>query len=209
MSDTSEPRRLPPEQRREEILSAAVQLFCEKGYEGTTIKDIARAIGVTEGLLYHYFSGKADLIAECWRRRSWHTRACAIVEQAGDRPFGEVVSDLVRDHLDSLYSNGPAFRMHAAEMLRDGELASFSQQYIHETRKLIASYLRGLQARARIRPDADPEVVADLIIGSSTFQFVVHGRLPRDEWDALVSHAAEEFSRLLVRSLATNSPTAS
>ncbi|MBM3493945.1 MAG: TetR/AcrR family transcriptional regulator, partial [Armatimonadetes bacterium] len=134
MSDTSEPRRLPPEQRREEILSAAVQLFCEKGYEGTTIKDIARAIGVTEGLLYHYFSGKADLIAECWRRRSWHTRACAIVEQAGDRPFGEVVSDLVRDHLDSLYSNGPAFRMHAAEMLRDGELASFSQQYIHETR---------------------------------------------------------------------------
>lgn len=50
-----------PEERKQEIFDAALQLFGEKGYEKTTIADIAKAIGVAQGLCYRYFSSKEVL----------------------------------------------------------------------------------------------------------------------------------------------------
>jgi AcrR family transcriptional regulator len=46
-------RRLSAEQRREQILDAANDLFAERGYEGVTIEDIASSAGVTRGLVHH------------------------------------------------------------------------------------------------------------------------------------------------------------
>lgn len=49
------------EKRREEILYAGLNLFIHKGYSGTTIKDIASAVGMSVGLLFHYFASKEEL----------------------------------------------------------------------------------------------------------------------------------------------------
>lgn len=48
--------------RRDEILLHAAQLFCERGVAGTTVRDIADAVGILSGSLYHYFGSK-DAIA--------------------------------------------------------------------------------------------------------------------------------------------------
>lgn len=50
-----------PEERKQEILDTAMQLFYEKGYEKTSIADIARAIGIAQGLCYRYFPSKEAL----------------------------------------------------------------------------------------------------------------------------------------------------
>ena len=50
-----------PEERRQEILDTAMRLFYEKGYEKTSITDIANAIGVAQGLCYRYFPSKEAL----------------------------------------------------------------------------------------------------------------------------------------------------
>mgnify|MGYP000807864237 CR=1 FL=1 len=44
-----------PEVRKQEILDTALKLFGENGYEKTSITDIAKAIGVAQGLCYRYF----------------------------------------------------------------------------------------------------------------------------------------------------------
>ena len=53
--------RLDPEQRREQILDAANGLFAERGYDEVSIEDVARAAGVTRGLVHHYFGGRKDV----------------------------------------------------------------------------------------------------------------------------------------------------
>src|SRR3954471_10518149 len=53
--------RLDPGQRREQILDAANALFAERAYDEVTIEDIARAAGVTRGLVHHYFGGRKDV----------------------------------------------------------------------------------------------------------------------------------------------------
>lgn len=50
-----------PEERKQEIFDAALKLFGEKGYEKTTIADIAKAMGVAQGLCYRYFPSKEIL----------------------------------------------------------------------------------------------------------------------------------------------------
>lgn len=50
-----------PEERKQEILDTAMRLFYEKGYEKTSIADIAKEIGVAQGLCYRYFPSKEAL----------------------------------------------------------------------------------------------------------------------------------------------------
>lgn len=47
-----------PEERKQEILETAMKLFAQNGFEKTSISDIAREIGVAQGLCYRYFPSK-------------------------------------------------------------------------------------------------------------------------------------------------------
>jgi TetR/AcrR family transcriptional regulator len=54
------------DQRRAAIVETAVHLFNRSGFYATSIEDIARELGLSKTLLYHYFSNKAELLYECY-----------------------------------------------------------------------------------------------------------------------------------------------
>jgi AcrR family transcriptional regulator len=54
----------PTRPRHEELLAAAVRLFRERGYHATSMQDLAEAVGVQRGSLYHYIAAKEDLLWE-------------------------------------------------------------------------------------------------------------------------------------------------
>ena len=51
------------DERREQILTAGLRLFASRGLAATKISDIAKAVGVSQGLVYHYFSSKDQIYA--------------------------------------------------------------------------------------------------------------------------------------------------
>ena len=51
------------EKRRQDIFDTALHLFIHKGYAGTSIRDISRALAISPGLLFHYFATKEDMLA--------------------------------------------------------------------------------------------------------------------------------------------------
>jgi TetR/AcrR family transcriptional regulator, mexJK operon transcriptional repressor len=58
------------EERRQQIIDGALQVFASKGFEGATNKDIAAAAGVgSPGLIYHYFKDKSDLFRQVVEQR--------------------------------------------------------------------------------------------------------------------------------------------
>lgn len=92
-----------PEERSQEILDTAVRLFCDNGYDQTSMADIAGAVGVSQGLCYRYFPSKealfdaaidryADTLA---MRMAAPMRECASLEELLDRLplFTEVEGD--------------------------------------------------------------------------------------------------------------------
>ena len=69
--------------RQPQILDAAARLFCSQGYQGTTIRDIARAVGMLPGSLYCHFATKDDLLAAVYTRGV--DQICQAVQAAVER----------------------------------------------------------------------------------------------------------------------------
>lgn len=55
----------PKQERQKEIIDVALQLFLEKGYEKTSIKDITEKMNIATGLFHYYFSSKEDVLIKC------------------------------------------------------------------------------------------------------------------------------------------------
>jgi TetR/AcrR family transcriptional regulator, cholesterol catabolism regulator len=49
---------------RDLILESAAQVFCQKGYNGASMADIAKAVGLQKATLYHHFGSKQEILAE-------------------------------------------------------------------------------------------------------------------------------------------------
>ena len=86
MSDESLPKRMGRPVRKsdepatnDKILDAAILLFSERGYERTSLKQIAQAVGLTESAIYRHFKGKEALLAEI----------IALTERAVTQPVSE------------------------------------------------------------------------------------------------------------------------
>lgn len=58
----------PPRERAEEVYAAALRLFRQKGYHATSMQDIADAVGLYKGSLYHYIGSKEDLLVHVFER---------------------------------------------------------------------------------------------------------------------------------------------
>ena len=54
-------------ERRDELLEIAAELFAEKGFKNTTVRDIADAAGILSGSLYHHFDSKESMVDEILR----------------------------------------------------------------------------------------------------------------------------------------------
>ncbi len=85
--------------RRDAILTAARDLFSRQGYHGTSMPEIARAAGVSVGLIYYVFVGKEDILLELVEDA--HTVHLSVFDAARDiadpvERFDAVVSDLYR-----------------------------------------------------------------------------------------------------------------
>jgi len=61
MNTTDTPKRMKKEDRREQILDAAMTVFVEKGYSGSTTLEIAKAANISEVTLFRYFTSKQEM----------------------------------------------------------------------------------------------------------------------------------------------------
>src|SRR5881275_1939028 len=84
--------------RRSELTRAAARLFAEKGYHGTSIGDLAEAMGVQKGSLYAHIRSKEDLLWEVAREGAAAFHA-ALDEIAEELPATEKIRLALRAHL--------------------------------------------------------------------------------------------------------------
>ena len=67
-------RRMPSAERRQQLIDVALRLFSKKGFSGTTTKEIARAAGVNQTILFRHFPSKDDLYAAILAHKSMRSR---------------------------------------------------------------------------------------------------------------------------------------
>lgn len=88
--------RLGVDERRSQLLELGLQLFSDHSYDELGIDDIARAAGISKGLLYHYFPSKRDYYVEVVRRA-----AGQLIERTDGASHVELALDALRGALDA------------------------------------------------------------------------------------------------------------
>ena len=163
------PQNASGERTRQAIMDAALPLFAERGFFGTSIRDIAGAVGITESAIYNYFPGKTELF-----------EALFAVEQASVmKMLSALKKEPIRDARDTLTSLALFILKQSAEpsqeqlfriflsdgvrLARDGQihlLASISNRYT-----TLQDLMRRLMRNGTLRR-ADPEQLASEFIGA-------------------------------------------
>ncbi|MBC7638022.1 MAG: TetR/AcrR family transcriptional regulator [Acetobacteraceae bacterium] len=132
--------------RREALLDAAAAMFAAKGYDGTTIRNIAGAVGMLPGSMYYHFKSKEDLLLAVYRKGVARFEA-AIAEALGET-FGEpwqAIEAACLAHLSILLDGGDYARIVSPEFVRSFPplmlpvLNAERDRYEHHFEKLIAA----------------------------------------------------------------------
>jgi len=173
------------EERRRQILDAAVRAFAKKGYHACRVSDIAEEAGVAYGLVYHYFESK-DAVLESIFREMWGMMVAAInaVEQTEESPREQlrkacaIVLRGWRDYPDVV-------RVLVREVARSGEqLQREVEEIAHAFAALQRIVERGQEQKV-FRDDVSPKLAAWIIYGSleEILTGWVLGRLPGEDDD--------------------------
>jgi AcrR family transcriptional regulator len=94
--------------QRDRMLRAAAHCFNQKGYSGTSLKDVADMLGLTDAALYYYVRNKEELVYQCYVRAAKVARAAMDAAVAEGDTGLEQVRLYVRNHVDSIVGDsGP------------------------------------------------------------------------------------------------------
>ncbi|KRB73286.1 hypothetical protein ASE01_21310 [Nocardioides sp. Root190] len=137
-------RRLAPEVRRAQLVSAAEDVFVRLGYQGAAVEDIAAAAGVTRTLIYKYFADKDEIYLECLRVARGELDAAVVAAAGGvESPEEQLRAGLrsyflfVRDRgstWDVLFGGGAAVA---------GRVAEAASRHRYETAEVITALILG------------------------------------------------------------------
>lgn len=162
----SKPARITGEQRREQIIDAAIQLFSETGFAGTTTRRLAEAAGVSEAALYLHFETKEALYEAIIRRKAheheeFAERLRAAVSEGPERMFREVARSMI-----DIHTRDKAFlRLLLFSGLEQHALfRMFFEAQTRECGETLRSYIEGLQQRGVFRP-CDPRLAVRAFMG--------------------------------------------
>ena len=169
MLPAGEPKfRRRPADRPGEILSAALEVFAERGFQGARLEEVAKRAGVSKGALYLYFETKADLfravvtdaISPNLERVKMMATAAAPFEQAARMGVGMLARTVVTDRRTT-----GVIKLVIAESRNHPELATiWHETVVQPGLTLISGLIAAAQARGEVRP-GDPRLFAFGIMG--------------------------------------------
>lgn len=157
------------EQRRRQILDAALEVFAEHGYHGTGVSDLVAAAGVARGTFYLYFDGKEAIFHELLEgllgtfRESIH----GVDMGTGAKPVPAQLVAIVAGVLETSVSNRPLTRIIFREAVGlDEAVDARLDAFYGELFRYIELTLALGEAAGMVRPLTDRALEATCVLGS-------------------------------------------
>ena len=134
--------------RYETILAAATRAFADKGYESTSITEIAQSADVSDGLIYKYFASKRDLLEHVLR--AFYERVIADLDAkvVRGKNFGEKLYILISEHLSTFVAERHLCRLFISEVriasdYRGSAIQQLNRRYTSVLVKMVDAGLLG------------------------------------------------------------------
>ena len=174
---------------RERLLSAAADIFAERGYDGTRVADIAAAAGVSNGALYAHFASKAELLIQALRAHGRRLLAEAFAADP-DRSVTDLLLVIGRWLPRRRDARGYLLVEALVAARRDEDLARPMRDYVGERADWLAGLMRVAQAGGELDQALSPNALAHfcllLAMGSALLTPDLHA-VGDEEWAALLA----------------------
>jgi AcrR family transcriptional regulator len=196
MSDLRKVDPVKHEQKRAEILGAAIRCFIRDGFRGASTTDICAEAGISPGHLYHYFPSKVAIIEAMIDMGL--ARAAAHFENILAAP--DVIEALLADIEESSLRFRPAQILNLdglAEAARNPEFAKIIERHTTAVRRMWSDFLRQAQSQGRVDPELDPEATANILIALIDGSRAMPIRDPKLD----IKQSVEHLRTMLVRFL--------
>ncbi|WP_298565123.1 TetR/AcrR family transcriptional regulator [Streptomyces luteogriseus] len=206
-------RRMGVEERRQQLIGVALELFSRRSPDDVSIDEIASAAGISRPLVYHYFPGKISLYEAALQRASDDLAARFVEPHEG--PLGARLLRVMRRYFDFVDEHGPGF----SALMRGGPAvgSSTTNALVDSVRQ--AAYVQILSHLGVTDPPARLELVVRswISLAESTALIWLDGRrIPREELEpqlvndfaalAAVSAAYDEEMAALLRGIVKDEP---
>ena len=152
------------EQARQRIISGAMKVFAEKGYDGATIGSIAKALGVSQGAIYLYFKNKRELfkaILECGGSRLENIAGMA---HEAKHPINSFLNSLI-DAVGGSKDLSDLFLEFYSEAARDPQLKKIMRKGFDKDRETVENFLKEVKKKGEIGLSADLRALSLGLIG--------------------------------------------
>ena len=167
--------RATSQERQASLISAAASLFAAKGFEGTTTKEIAKATGVSEALLFKHFPTKRALYAAILAEKAQYSGLREAVEEAAQKRDDTRLFTLLAGYRIRKGADPTLLRLLLFSALEGHEMSDmFFQQQYRVFYDLLANYIRRRIEEGAFRR-VDP-----LLAARAFFGIIVHHRLLHD-----------------------------
>ncbi|MER6004510.1 TetR/AcrR family transcriptional regulator [Nonomuraea angiospora] len=154
------------------ILNAALELFVERGVEGTSIEQVAKRAGVGKLTVYRRWSTKEDLLAQAIER--WVsdevTPSAADVSALPPQAIIEHILPAAAEMAASPDFRALVARIMGSAVSHPSLMAVYWRHYILPRRELAAAMLRRAQQDGMVAPNADLDVLIDMMAGAVTYR---------------------------------------
>jgi len=187
--------------KKDEIIQAAVSLFMEKGYTGTTMEDVAAKLLMTKGSVYYYFKDKQELLYQSQKMLLEKSiENIEVIKQAQDLPVIERLRKSMIVHIKYLISERSGF-----ETMVDPE-RYFTETQVEKIIKLRNNYEKNFDQliiegiERNVFASLDIKIVRNIVLGA--MNWVIQWYSPKGEKDE--TEVAELISDYLLRILMKN-----
>lgn len=201
--------RMTGDKRRELIIQAAFDLFSHRGFSGTTTKDIARAAGVSEAMVFKHFASKDVLYGALLEAKKcddglhefpWESNEPLLAAMAAKDDFG-VFYHFAVQALNKHQEDISFMRMIFYSALEEHQMAErFFQDFVGKIYEFLGKYVRTRQRDGAFRK-VNPRIIVRAFLG-----MLIHHSLNNILWDKKrqildISNdeAARNFAEIIVR----------
>ena len=187
------------EDRREQIIDAAMRVFSQKGFTRATNKDIAREAGITPGLIYHYFENKEALLKAIVEGRSPLRLVSSLSPQVLMLPPEVFLRFVILQVLSIVEGENfvQLLRVLLPEVIHNPTMSQVGTGVLQRVLGFLASYFASKMDAGELC-QADPSLTAQVLMGC-VVGFVLRRQILHDQLALEYSH--EEIADVVVETV--------